>query len=596
MSFSDYIKGYEGENPFSDIQPRSFSDKKIYQEFYPISLYWTLFNDQHEVLLGSRGSGKTFLLKMMRYSMLKKIDHPRAKQLVDDKTFIAMYVPLRVEFLTPIMCSSLSDEDKLVHFQEGFNCLLCEALIVELQSLLDEIEDYSVKADKEIIIVTELEELWFGTSSGISELYELSDRVMKYYSKVRWSSVPQEKEFSVFKKQICFPLILARRMLSRVLELDNEPTWIVCVDEAECLSEMMQKCINTFFRSDSNRVAIKLAALPYYHVTLDTLLEGDIDVSDGNDFNYRVVNLQFDGKDFIGLTNSLCKHRLYDRFSKEHICNSVEEFVGVIGSDDYIDYFKESVGAEAATKENILIGIKKYVSHKRSASSEFYRNAQKALYDRFALSYYLRVVRNMGEHQGNRVPGWYAGAKNIRRVSQGNPRMFIQIMSALFEQAKTRKLTPKVQHKVIFKYAKSICEATKSLGGEGPDAYSNLHIIADTLQKKIHEGCLLPGGNVFTINCNSEDNFKKALPWLKRCIAYSRVIVDEKTIIRGITSKTRFTISNAYAIAYWIPMHSDDCVEIKLLDVPSEDRGEQKISSKRNNRQMTIEEVFDNND
>ena len=63
---ADCVKGSDQQNPFSDSQARNFSDTKLINEFCPISNYWSLFNDQHEVLLGTRGSGKTYLLKMMR--------------------------------------------------------------------------------------------------------------------------------------------------------------------------------------------------------------------------------------------------------------------------------------------------------------------------------------------------------------------------------------------------------------------------------------------------------------------------------------------------------------------------------------------------
>ena len=78
---ADSIRGSTQQNPFSDSQARNFSDTKLLNEFFPISNYWSLFNDQHEILLGTRGSGKTFLLKMMRYSILKRIEDQRAKQL-----------------------------------------------------------------------------------------------------------------------------------------------------------------------------------------------------------------------------------------------------------------------------------------------------------------------------------------------------------------------------------------------------------------------------------------------------------------------------------------------------------------------------------
>ena len=81
--FSNLIhSNYDVPNPFSDIQARTFSDKKVSDEFYPTKSFWNLFNDQHEVLIGKRGSGKTFLLRMMPHSMLKTVHSPYADEII----------------------------------------------------------------------------------------------------------------------------------------------------------------------------------------------------------------------------------------------------------------------------------------------------------------------------------------------------------------------------------------------------------------------------------------------------------------------------------------------------------------------------------
>ena len=140
MAFSDQIKGYTGQNPFSDSQARNFSDDKITNEFLPISLFWTLFNDQHEILLGSRGCGKTFLLKMMRYSMLKTIDDPYARDLVEKKEFIALYIPMHLEFVAPLN-RVYTQRNQIVLFQVLFNCLLANSVMTELDSMLKDVDD-----------------------------------------------------------------------------------------------------------------------------------------------------------------------------------------------------------------------------------------------------------------------------------------------------------------------------------------------------------------------------------------------------------------------------------------------------------------------
>lgn len=590
MRFADKIKGYEGENPFSDKQPRPFSDRKIYKEFYPISLFWTLFNDQHEILLGSRGSGKTFLLKMMRYSMLKNIKNPRALQLISEKNYIAMYVPMRSEFLSPITNSPLPEAEKLFRFQEGFNCLLCESLLCEVQSLLEEIDDFSQRVTKQINIVTKLEKLWFGDSTGIAEISELSDRVYEYYAGIDWNISPRENSYPALRKQICFPLVIARSVLTRELDLKNDPTWIVCVDEAESLTEIMQRSINDFFRSDSNRVVIKLATLPYSHVTLKTL--NKTNVSDVNDFNYRTIDLSFEEDDFIRLTNSLCKNRLMERFNSDDICESLEEFVGVIGDDDYIDYYRNAVGNINADHDVIKNKIIASFSKRRRDNVNNYTNPRKSLFDRFAIVYYTMEMKDLHEHHGNRCPGWYAGAKMIRRVSQGNPRRFLQVMGALFEKARMGALTPKAQHRVLYKYAQSFCEATRSLEQNGPIAYEQLINISKQLTVPDIDKPLLPGSNAFVINYQNEEEFKKSKPWIELCVAYSRLMVDSEAKCSGITMKTKYVIANAYAFKYWIPMHSDGATTVTLKPVTiNAEKKEYELTSGYSS-QISIEEII----
>jgi len=93
-SKADRLYNYEGVNPFKDSQSRTFSDEKVVKEFCATSQYWSLFNDQHEILIGTRGSGKTILLKMMRYSLLKHLMDEKAKKLVSDKEYREHYPSL----------------------------------------------------------------------------------------------------------------------------------------------------------------------------------------------------------------------------------------------------------------------------------------------------------------------------------------------------------------------------------------------------------------------------------------------------------------------------------------------------------------------
>ena len=564
MKMSKNIKNFNGSNPFSDSQARNYSDSKVSSEFYPISQFWTLFNDQHEILLGTRGSGKTFLLKMMRYSMLKKMDDPKARKLVEEKAYIALYVPMHLEFVAFFNDIALSEEEQIKLFQFGFNCKLAEALITELKVLVEDFTDSKERAQKTVEIAGYLAEIWFGkNNSDVYEFESLSSRIVEMYYSIEDSNINLDGIPSVFKRQICAPLLSVKARIKQILELQQEPTWIVCVDEAEFLNTTLQKCINNVFRSDSNRIALKVATLPYHHKTLETLVKNVL-VADGNDFSFRVVDLAYDSDDFVALTNKLCRHRLMKVLDSDEKYNDLEDFLGKVGNDDQIDYYREEVGLDKANPETIEQSIIQNFSKNRKKNADKYSCKRKSIYDKYAPIFFLREMYKLSKN-GNYKPGWYAGAKNVRKLAQGNPRRYIQIMSELFERARMSDLTPKVQHEVIMKFANRFCDETQALEGKGPIIYKELNHIAEYLHSKVHDSYLRTTGTAFMLLYkNNMYNFRESKEWLELAIAYSRIIVSDEVKICGIKEDTKFNLSNIYAIKYWLPMRSGSPEKIRI--------------------------------
>lgn len=558
--YADRFKNYGGENPFSDSQGRNFSNKKIIKEFYPISLFWTVFNNQHEVLLGTRGSGKTFLLKMMRYSMLKHMQHPRAKKLVDEKEFIALYVPMHLERVTPIFAPHYSQVEQLERFQILFNISLCESVLVEVKSIVEDIEAPLERIKITLEILSKMHKIWFGEDSkDINTFEQIGEKLTYLYYNSDLQNIPL-----IFKSEICAPLIAIKKFVADLMNWDEEPTWIVCIDEAEFLNELSQKCINSVFRADSNRIALKVATLPFYHTTLDTL-DPNVKVSEGNDFNYRVVDMAFEGRDFIEVTNRLIQNRLISKFEEIPCCESLEHFLGVIGNDDLIDYYKYECNDMEMSREKIEDGIVACFSEKKKVGSQRYKNRQKAIFDKYAPIYYVREMYKKSK-KGHNVPGWFAGAKTVRKVAQGNPRIFLQIMNELFEKAKKNVLTPKAQHEVITHYCANFCEATKALEDQGPLISKELENISYMLHNKVHNGDLVSCSTSFYLKFKDKTALDQYRSWLSVAIAYSRIMVDDEIKKRGITLSTRFCIANIYAVTYWLPMRYDSPIAISLSD------------------------------
>lgn len=563
---ANFIKGSDRQNPFSDSQARNFSDTKVISEFCPISNYWSLFNDQHEILLGTRGSGKTFLLKMMRYSMLKRIQDPQAQQLASQKKFIALYIPMYLEFVTHLTSLDTSEQQQIQLFQFAFNCLLAQSLLTELTAILSEEPDKLTRAKTNLSLTIDLNNMWFDDGAkDVSDLFSLTTKLNKLFYNFDIKSSGINIVPPIFRRQIGSSILSVKELIAKRLNLSEDPTWIICIDEAEFLTEPLQKCINSVFRSDSKRMALKVATLPYYHKTLETL-ESNITVSAGNDFSYRVVDMKYDSMDFRNLTNNLCSHRLKTRFDSKLKIETVEEFVGSCGKDDQIDYYRQEVGADKSTYDVIIKEIINDFSEKRKQNAVTYPHPRKTVYDKFAPIFFTRSMC-MISNKGNTKPGWYAGGPMIRKISQGNPRAFIQIMNNLFEKARISELTPKVQHGVLYEYVESLCESTQALEMYGPLIYRELDKIASILHDRVHKSDLISVGCNFTLDYQTDDSFLHAKKWVQLAIAYSRLIVDENTLKNGIDKNTHYLLSNTYAAKYWLPMRADiSPLKIKIVD------------------------------
>ena len=554
------LYNYVGYNPFTDSQGRNFSDIKISNEFYPISRFWSLYNDHHEILIGTRGSGKTFLLKMMRRSMIAHIESDLAQRILNDKVYFPFYVPMHMETVAALNDERICDERKISLFKFVFNSLLAESIIEELIRYIDAVEKKQ-GIELSLEFAAKINDIWFPDekSEGIIDLCDLEVKVRQKsynfdYLNGNINDIPV-----IFRRDFAGPLLSVQLTLERIFEASRDSMWIICIDEAEFIPELFQKCINSFMRSNTNRIALKIATLPYYWKTLETLDE-NINISAENDFNYLVLDMNCESEDFVSLTNKLCKHRAKSISEISLNVDCLEDFLGVQGNDNRIDYYSAVMGEEKASNEQVMADIISSFSDKRKEGSSSYPNKEKTIHQKFAPVLYTREIYKLqhSKGKGHFIPGWYAGADIVRKVSQGNPRLFIRLMSSLFTKATTsREFTTKVQHQVICKFAEDFCSASQAIEIDGHMVYEKLSKTGEYIFDKVHNGPLISVGNSFRYKYTCAEEFEEWKKWLQRAIAFSKITVSEKELITGLSEESEFIFSNAYAVKYWIPMRND---------------------------------------
>ena len=442
-----------------------------------------------------------------------------------------------------------------------FNCLLAQSILVELPEIIDDInhDDDHTKIKLEYELSQAIGEIWqVQNAENFHQFYRLRDAAAKVFYNADPSNTNIDKLPTLFIHSLGAPLTAISPFVCGKLNIS--PTWILCVDEAEFLDECYQRCINSAFRSDTNHMAIKMATLPYYYKTQKTL-DGQIKVMNGQDFKYTIIAIDYDSRDFINVTDSIVRTRMK---STGVGIERLDQFVETLGDDNYLNYYLEEFKSSGIQLSDIHAQILGQLSSNSQAHNAKKTNDElkKAVFDKLAPIFYLREVYK--NRKGRHIPVWYAGASMVRRVSQGNPRIFIRIMNDLFLKASGQKLplNLKAQHSTILKFAESFCRETETLEKVGPEAKKNLEHIAESIRSKTHTGPLTTVGLGFSLA--KSVNLEMHLPWLEKAVAFSRLTVDRNSMVTEITKDSEFELAYLYAASYWLPMRQKPLRSITL--------------------------------
>jgi hypothetical protein len=327
-------------------------------------------------------------------------------------------------------------------------------------------------------------------------------------------------------------------------------------------------------RTTKKYFALKMTTLPTKHSTLETTVAGVSIEPNGNDFNYRWIDYDCDSIEYRNLTNHIVKYRLSKAGSKKTI-STLEELLGTCGNDDEtIDYFIEALGiGEDAGKKIIKEKLLEELSYTRQKRFETIRNDTKKIssqyYEKFSPAFYLRFARRENS-KANRTFEWFVGSRTIRKISDGNPRRFIELMNYIVNEMINKELTKKELHKIVQQFALDEELKMQTL----PDFGFVLRALCDQIGKliaeKIHGPILLDYGCNFYFDKKLLED-KKIIDALSLGLNYNHIkFVSNKNEI--ISSETHFRLSYLHAIVHWLPMrvvdHPSPTIKSQHLQFP----------------------------
>lgn len=462
-------------NLFDLDNARYLNKRELVDTFIPTKAFHKILSPKNQIIIGSRGSGKTALLRMISHDHLSLLDDEIAKEIIESKLYIGTHISTKTKFISGLKNKDWeSEKDKEFHFRWLMNLASCAALLETLKSCLNVYEvDEEARINLEVQIVSELSKLWLPectTAFTIHDLEGLLENVTFQKSrrhlerKIYGEAFTKEPIGLTFDMELFEPILSAISVINRKMQFPSQTTWFICIDEIEILEEFHHRILNSYMRSFTGNVFFKFTTLPYGHYTLDTNTNVPLEVrhdvhyvyiDQDPAFQYRVERVgnsafelferraQLSKPEYAGfdLENMFGSSFLLDRIKLEEIIAKGPdgfESASIINDNKIIKLFKKYAGEPTKTRGLELLNsgdIEKF-------KNEFGRKMRGLL-----------MLRDEYDstRKGNHAVKLYSGAKIIITLGDANPRKLLGIYNEMLKsyEASTDFLKHKEKRAVV---------------------------------------------------------------------------------------------------------------------------------------------------
>jgi len=167
------------KNLFEIDNARNLSKKQMVDTFVPTESFWRLLSQKHHIILGSRGSGKTALAKMLSHNHLSSLDDTRAKGFILNQEYIGIYLPTRLEWVGGLKNKPWQNEtEKETFFQWRLNLSSCMAFLQTIESCNNTyIKGEAPRARMEREICINLSRAWFDDECELETLVKIQNKL-----------------------------------------------------------------------------------------------------------------------------------------------------------------------------------------------------------------------------------------------------------------------------------------------------------------------------------------------------------------------------------------------------------------------------------
>lgn len=440
---------------FQAFNARFLSAEEVSKTFIPPPQYHSLVETNHSVLIGPRGSGKTTLLKMLQLRSLAYWKHQNASDIRNSIAFHSIFLGTDVLWGSQLEAGSKSIADSYNRAQVRRTSFRLHLSLAFLKSLADARDDQLLSSSElsrffidlsdnaETELAKTLAGIWL-VDSKVHSLSGIRTALRTQLSRLQIviDDLIRDPSCAVPDFVKLHPVAPVINGLEETNEAIGQPgrKWAILCDELEIAPEMIRRDLFELLRSTSHNVIFKFSLFP--HTTELDELDAVNAPESGND--YQILDLSYPYKE---AAYPFCRN-LFDGMIEQASGPPADGPENVLG-DGWFDGGRSSrrttssnlkapngkIYRRAVKLEKQDAGFRRWLKERgfqlrevADLEENFQAQFRKAI--PFILTR-AEFVSSKGNFRSRKASTIYSGPFSLFAISEGNPRIFINLMRPL---------------------------------------------------------------------------------------------------------------------------------------------------------------------
>ncbi|MBI3235184.1 MAG: hypothetical protein HYZ42_14310 [Bacteroidetes bacterium] len=447
----------------------SFQD--VAESFVSNDEFFQLTRNNSILLMGSRGCGKTTLLKMLTPAGLNYWNDIEAKEVKKALNFTAVYIPSDIQWKNQFnyLNQHLNGKESIVEILTQF--LFASNIQIALCKTFNSVigfGDYSgqEKMILEFEVCKALAHSWRISEDGVTPTFD--DIEIKILEKVRMMNSFVKKrifrnEITDIEKQLpdyvfdsFFDLVkIGCKVFEQKLKLKEDHKWALCFDELEIVPKFIQLELIKYLRSVDQKYLFKLTTTPLFNME-----NVEHEATQGNDFS--TIKLWVYDEAGLVRWREFCSKLLSNRFRKAYNQETVN-FESIFSKSSLDEIIKDELnelsasdkksigyngrfmpGAAKESSMNFLFKrliqlddtTKEFLERRKINTLDPYsddRIIQKSVFQKYKVDAIYRLIY---KGRTRKTPSIHYGLPYIYDICDGNPRLVIGLIDEILQRSK----------------------------------------------------------------------------------------------------------------------------------------------------------------